>query len=158
MTGKPFRIVFGWKPKDYATKKSTVVQFDPTEQLLSKMYELCKTVKWGYMHNAKFDMHMVKNFNMPYPHKNIREGGPSLALKKLADKYVEKNSSAEQKQIKSIKLKIQKILSTKLNTVLQEHNFDKKIINKIQMQKIAQDPINELSDFFPELAVKIYNA
>lgn len=165
MTAKPFLVIFGWTPKDHAIKKSTVVVFEPTKELISKMYELCGTVNHGYMHNAKFDLHMLHNYGTPYPHRNILDtmtiarlvleaksvdaGGDSLALKYLADKYLEPQSSAEQKVIQSYKLQLGKLLLKEWEAKLMELGKDKKLFGKPKMESWAADPVVELEEVVP---------
>lgn len=166
MSAQPFKIIFGWTPKNYINKNSVVVQFEPTKELLKTMYELCGTINMGYMHNAKFDLHMLHNFGMPYPHRNIVDtmtiarlileskpidaGGPSLALKKLAEKYIEKGSSDEQKLIKRIKGQIQRAQLKEWEELLtaEGFNFPKKFSKPI-MEAYEEDPLIDLKTFLP---------
>lgn len=172
MTAKPFLVIFGWTPKENLTKKSTVVIFEPTKELLTKMYELCGTVNHGYMQNAKFDLHMIHNFGMPYPHRNILDtmtiarlvlealpvdaGGDSLGLKQLADKYLEPQSSAEQKVIQSYKLQLSRLQLREWETTVMSLGQDKKTFSKPKMESLAADPVVELETVVPESIAKAW--
>lgn len=169
---QPFLVVFGWKNTDELFTKGTVVSFEPTTQLVQTMYDLCSKVKTVYAHNAKFDMHVVHNFYKKYPHNNIVDtmtiarlvlesrpldkGGPSLALKSLADKYIERSSSNDQKIIKQIKKKIQMARKKEFNDNVVTMGFDKKKYNIPNLERLQADPILSVEEETPPEINKLW--
>lgn len=180
MTTKPFLIIFGWYPKNIVKEAPIVTLFEPTDELMETMYKLCGQVNYGVMHNAKFDMHAMENGYKKFPHKNILDtmivarlileavpatsGGPLLALKKLANKYIEKSADTEQKQIKRIKHLIQterrlelekQILAIKRAPV---DNWQPKDWTKPKLEKWDADPIKEQEYSPPIKVLKVWEA
>lgn len=173
MTSKPFLVVFGWTPKLHVTKNSTVVVFEPTPELMQTMYDLCGTLNIGFMHNAKFDLHMLHNVYKPYPHRNIIDtmsiarlileakpvdaGGPALALKRLADKYIEKDSSNEQKLIKQIKGQIQRQQLKEWEAMIATAGVTNlKKWSKPVMEKLEEDPLIDLQAYLPSFLFSLW--
>ena len=170
MTAMPFLVIFGWYPKDYTVKKRTVVCFEPTKELLQTMNKLAKKTKYVFMHNMKFDMHVLENFGVPFDFKKIYDtmaiarlsleakapmaGGPRLALKTLADKYIEKNSSDEQKEIKKYKREIQRQIAQELDNAILELGYEKKEWYKTKLEAINNDPIKDIKKIVPKRCIE----
>ncbi len=166
MTAKPFVIVFGWISEGLNQKNITTV-FEPTPELMQKMYDLCMTAPRGYMHNAKFDLHMLENLYKRYPGENIYDttiiarlvleakgadnGGPSLALKDLATAFIERSGKEEQTEIKAIKKRIAKLRADQLNAAIASLGYDtRKEWNKTKLEAINSDPLLKISEEVPE--------
>lgn len=137
--------------------------------MMEKMYELCGKVKVGFAHNAKFDLHAINNVYKKYPHKNILDtmsiarivlpaipidaGGDSLALKSLADKYIEKDSSTEMLNIKKIRRVMEADLRSELEGKIANAGFDKKKYSKVYLSQLAADAVLDMSKIIP---TKVY--
>jgi DNA polymerase I len=115
---KPFLIQFGWlyRGKDYGR----VFTFYPTTDNMSVFFQLCQKLKLVVAQNLKYDLHMLTNIGYGDKVENVgiqwvdlmaisrlsleaipeREGGDSLALKKLAVKYVDSSAADGEQHIK----------------------------------------------------------
>lgn len=95
----------------------TVYIFPPTVENLETMVSLSHQVRRAYAHNASFDCHMIANAGVnPLKIKNIgdsmclarlsfeaistRDGGDSLALKKIAKKYIDSTADRFESDVK----------------------------------------------------------
>lgn len=140
--------------------------------MMEKMYELCGKVKVGFAHNAKFDLHAINNVYKKYPHKNILDtmsiarivlpaipidaGGDSLALKSLADKYIEKDSSTEMLNIKKIRRVMEADLRNELEGKIANAGFDKKKYSKVYLSQLAADAVLDMSKIIPTKVYQIW--
>ncbi|WP_080845670.1 DNA polymerase [Cytobacillus gottheilii] len=120
---KPFMWVFGWMlPKDKQSEdvKGRVFAFEHNEDILNKIIELTKQLTMVVGHNVKYDLHMVINGGIKdskvYSMKNVsdtmgicrmsfdavsaRDGGDVLALKKIAEKYIDPRAAEFEKEVK----------------------------------------------------------
>jgi DNA polymerase-1 len=132
---KPFLIQFGWlvPKKDFGR----VYTFYPTPENMKMFFELAKRFKYFLAHNIKYDLHMLSNIGYAaevqamtnlYDTTAIarlaleaipeREGGDSLRLKKLGEKYVHpeagKSESIIKDELRKLKADGVKVLSAAL--------------------------------------------
>lgn len=120
---KPFMWVFGWLlPKNKQTEfcKGRVFAFDHDTELLKKVINLFANFKMLVGHNVKYDLNMLINGGIDeefvYNLKNItdtmgvcrmsfdavsaRDGGDKLGLKKVSEKYIDKDAGEFEKEVK----------------------------------------------------------
>lgn len=113
----PFIAQYGYINK--ATLKGSVIAFELTPEnmhWLDVCNELCALSTKHIGANIKYDMHMLSNVNMPirrydnltdlffwirYAHDalHIQQGGPPLALKSYAQKYVDRAARTHEKEL-----------------------------------------------------------
>lgn len=114
---KPFLFQLGWN----TTKESGIVYlFEPTPNMITLFFDLCKRVNYAFAHNLKYDLHMLTNIGYGKQIKEItvwcdtqaiarlalealsaREGGDNLKLKDLGVKYVHPDAANSEKLIKA---------------------------------------------------------
>ncbi len=172
VTAKPFLVIFGFTPKEYVTKKSIVVAFEPTPELMFTMYNLAGSLNFGYAHNAKFDLHMMANGFEKYPHKNIldtmtiarlvleakpeKAGGPLLGLKPLAKKFIEDTATDEQSIIKSFKARIANDRKREGAEALKAAGFGNSVYNMKYIDKMHETGVYDLQEELPPEVYQIW--
>lgn len=120
---KPFMWVFGWllpKEKQEVGFKGRVFAFEHNESFLQQVMELSKKLIMTVGHNVKYDLHMVINggvkdsfvysltnivdtmgiCRMSFDAVSARDGGDVLALKKVAEKYIDPRAAEFEKEVK----------------------------------------------------------
>jgi DNA polymerase-1 len=111
---KAFLIVFGWLVPN--TDYGRVFTLYPTPDNMRVVFELCGRLAENWLHNVKYDVHMMANTGYNYPHSNLHEclalarltleaipirfGGDSLKLKHLGEKYVHPQAANSDRMVK----------------------------------------------------------
>jgi DNA polymerase-1 len=168
MRNKAFLMVFGWVAKGLTGGR--VFTFHPTPRNMAITYDLAKRAKYFFFWNTKYDLHMLKNAGYEYLHDNLaegmvlarltleakpaRDGGDSLRLKDIGDKYVYSQASSSQKEVKleleSLEKQRIKVLATALKQFPMEGQFTdsgrQKFWGKGAIEKFLKDPTNDLED------------
>lgn len=154
---KPFLYQFGFI--DEATKTGYVYAVDierNTEVAMTcikNWYNLCKKLDKLVGFNVKFDMHMMENLGLPYPHHNITDdkiyirlghdalkqenGGPPMSLKEYARRYIDPTAKDNERIIASERTAIAKNFTTDLKrrtgwTVKQFDEFFGDVLNEVE--------------------------
>jgi DNA polymerase-1 len=123
------------------------------------------TFKHYFAHNVKYDLHMMHNYNEPYTHNNLSDtlfyiryahdaltpafGGPPLALKDYAAKYIDISAKSHEKLLDAEKTQISSQLNLKLKQRL------KGVCSSKELKELFKDPIMDIDDL-PENIKPIY--
>lgn len=131
---KPFLYQFGFlnpnKAEGYTFAVDLEKQPDLAKQVISVWQVLAKTLDLYLGHNVKFDLHMMTNIGLPYTTENLSDtmfyiryghnsltpanGGPALALKDYASKYIDGTAKHHEKLLSSERTEIAKTINNKL--------------------------------------------
>jgi DNA polymerase I len=171
---KPFLIQFGWlvPNEDFGR----VFTFYPTPENMAIFFLLAKKLKYCVAHNMKYDCHMLSNIGYAAEVQAMtnlcdttviarlsleaipeREGGDSLKLKKLGEKYVHseagKSESIIKDELKKLKAVGIKVLASALKQFPLEGELTatgrQKYWGKGAIEKFLKDPTNDV-DLLPD--------
>lgn len=168
---KPFLFQFGWLvPKKMGGK---VFTFYPTQENMKVFFQLVKKLKFFVGQNVKYDLHMTTNIGygeqvqeltnlvelmvvarLALEAKSVRDGGDSLALKKLGEKYVHPDAARSEKLIGEELTKLRGKQVKYLTAALKQFPYynaktrtgKPQMWNKGLIEKFLQDPTNDLED------------
>lgn len=171
---KPFLFQFGWICKDcregYAFAVDLERQPNLAQQVIKVWYQLVSKTKLYLGHNVKYDLNMMINAGLPYTTENVsdtmfyiryahdalhqNEGGPSLALKEYAAKYIDRNAKNHEKLLDQEKTSIAKEYNNLLKLRLSSCKLPEELKNKgyksftlSAISDLFKDPIAEVTDF-----------
>ena len=172
INSKPFLFQFGYlHPTEHIGYTYVVdIQKQPelSKAVINAWHKRVATFKLYLAHNCKFDLHMLTNNGTPYTVENVSDtmfyiryahdaltpanGGPPMALKPYAAKYISADAKAHDKLIQAERTAIAKMLNAKLKERLclcgvppAEYNaksYTIKVINQI-----LSDPIADKNSF-----------
>lgn len=107
-------------------------------------------------HNIKYDLHMMDNYGAPYEYENVSDtsfyiryahdaltpnfGGPPLALKDYAAKYIDISAKSHEKLLDQEKTAISSQLNIKLKQRL------KGVCSTAELKELFKDPIMDVDD------------
>ena len=131
---RPFLYQFGWYDEETMLGWTWVVDLERTpilaRQVIKVWQKLVKSVPKYLGQNVKYDLHMVANIDLPYDGDNIsdlqmwirlgmdaipvRFGGPPLALKDFAAKYIDATAKLHEHKLDAERTSIAKDLNSKL--------------------------------------------
>ena len=118
-------------------------------------------------HNVKFDLHMVRNINLPYETENVSDtmfyiryahdaltpanGGPPLGLKDYAARYIDYNAKLHEAALMSERSAIAKEINLKLKFRLKDcgappAKYEAKSYTMGVLDEIFKDPISDYTD------------
>jgi DNA polymerase-1 len=167
---KPFLIQFGWLvPKQDFGR---VFTFYPTPENMKVFFDLARRLKYCIAHNIKYDLHMLSNIGYAKAVQAMtnlydttavarlaleaipeREGGDSLKLKKLGEKYVHPEAGKSESIIKDELHKLNAIRIKALTAALKQFPTDEltatgktKFWGKGHIEKFLKDPTNDVED------------
>lgn len=170
---KPFLFQFGWL--DQKNKEGYTFAVDIEKQpklakaVITTWHSLAEKLKKYFAHNIKYDLHMLTNLGIPYTKENVsdtmfyiryahdalgpNEGGPPLALKDYAAKYIDPNAKMHEKLLerertdwaKSYNLDLKQKLA---NCAVPENlKYRYKSLTLSAIQEMFKDPIARIEDF-----------
>ena len=158
MRDKPFLYQFGWCDIESRQGWTFVVDLEQqpilAKQVIKVWHALVKHAPIYLGHNVKFDLHMCTNINLPYRETNIsdtsiwirlgsnavpvRKGGPPMALKDFAAKYI----SPEAKKHEALLKQERTAIASQYNLQLRRRlGWTKK-----QIDKFFNDKVNDADD------------
>ena len=159
-----FLVSFGWLVAN--SKKARVVVFPVNSDNMKTFFEWASTLDQFWWWNAKYDLHAMTNSGYTYTVENLcegmalarlvfeavpnRNGGDSLALKDVGDKYVQKGINESQRN-----------LNTLLNDIVNDgkkvlYKRLKKIgVSKSYIDEFLKDKLNDPNSLPPKVR-KIY--
>lgn len=131
---KPFLFQFGYLHPTKHIGYTYVVDIQRQPQLakavIKAWHARVEKMKVYLAHNCKFDLHMLTNIGLPYTTENVSDtmfyiryahdaltpqnGGPPMALKPYAAKYICSDAKAHDKLIQAERSAIAKMLNAKL--------------------------------------------
>ena len=178
---KPFLFQFGWLDQKNKEGYSFVVDIEKQPKLahavIQAWHKLAENLKYYFAHNIKFDLHMLTNLGLPYTKENVsdtmfyiryahdalgpNEGGPPLALKDYAAKYIDRNAKLHEKLLERERTDQAKTFNLDLKRRLAYCKIPEELKDKYRsftlsaIQDMFKDPIAEVSDF-PEDVQKAY--
>ncbi|HLO12786.1 MAG TPA: DNA polymerase [Pseudoneobacillus sp.] len=168
MKDKAFLIVFGWIAK--GVEGGRVFTFYPTQKNMTLFFKLAKKTQYFFWWNTKYDLHMMTNIGYRYDYPNLaegmalarltleskpaRDGGDSLKLKAIGNKYVDQNSDKEQEKVQLDKERLEKERIKILAIALKQFPMDgettatgrQKFWGKGAIERFLKDPTNDLED------------
>jgi DNA polymerase-1 len=161
---KPFLASICWDGK--------VFVFPANKIMLGMLYGWASSVERIYAHNTSYDMHMVANIvgdSIPLAIENwgdtmglarlsfeaisTRDGGDSLALKRIADKYIDPTASRFEKEVKAW-LKAKEAQNNKILTAMLHGFKDSK--GKWSKKRLT-DGLNNGTEPIPQEVLDILN-
>ena len=169
----PFVVQFGWLHPTLPKGYTFLVDFE-THPILAYMviqawYNLAKELKLLAGHNIKFDLHMMANKGLPYPHDNltdsmffiryghdnltVKHGGPPLGLKEYATRYIDRGAKQHEQLLNKEKSAIASILNNKLRVRLAPHGrppskYKAATYTLGVLEQIFSDPLATPEDVF----------
>lgn len=131
---KPFLFQFGWidEPNKLIRTYAVDIQRQPdlARQVITVWHMLAATLQTYLGHNVKYDLHMLCNVGLPYTTENVSDtmfyiryahdnltekyGGPPLALKRYAAKYINPLARNHEKRVAEERTAIASNLNNKL--------------------------------------------
>ena len=170
---KPFLFQFGWIIRERKEGWTFVVDIERqpnlAKQVIAVWHELAKTLKKYFAHNIKYDLHMMTNLGLPYLTENMSdtmfyiryahdalgpaEGGPPLALKDYAAKYIDRNAKYHEQLLSRERTEQAKMYNLKLKQRLSVCKVPDNLKDKYRsftlsaIQDMFKDPIAEIEDF-----------
>lgn len=159
----PFLAAVAWDGKVYV--------FPPTKEMFRGLYQWSKMVKRVYAHNTSFDMHAMANIcgdaapltiknwgdtmglcRLSFESISVRDGGDSLALKRIAKKYIDETADRYEKQVKAW-LKAKEAADRKILIALLHGIKDDK--GKWSMKRLTDSLNNETT---PQEVMEVFEA
>lgn len=159
---KPFLVQFGFLDENELEGYVWVayVRQELGYKATQQWFSLAKNLKYLAGHNIKFDLHMVHNINIVYKYPNVtdtmfwiryghdalhsgKEGGPPLALKDYASRYIDRTAAHHEKLLAQER----KAIAKHYNTLLKQRLG----ITLKQLELYTKDCTFELSDLPEEL-------
>ena len=132
---KPFLFQFGFINREANTGYAFAVDIEQQPELANQVInywqnKLAINLKKYFAHNVKYDLHMMKNNETPYTGDNLSDtmfyiryahdavtpayGGPTLALKEYATKYIDVSAKSHEQLLNSEKTAISTQINLKL--------------------------------------------
>lgn len=166
----PFLYQFGFIDNEAEQGYAFAVDIEQQPELAKQVINywqnlLAPRLDLYFAHNVKFDMHMMKNYKSPYLADNLSDtlfyiryahdaitpnfGGPPLALKEYAAKYIDIAAKSHEKLLDTEKTAI----STQLNIRLKQRL--KGVCSSKELKELFKDPIMDVNDL-PEHIRPIY--
>ena len=171
---KPFLFQFGWicpsSMDGYAFAVDIERQPKLATQVIKVWHKLVSKVKLYLGHNVKYDLNMCINIGLPYTTENVSdtmfyiryahdalhqsEGGPALALKEYATRYIDRNARSHEKLLDQEKTSMAKEYNNMLKLRLSKCALPKTLVDKgyksftlSAINELFKDPIAEVTDF-----------
>lgn len=158
---KPFLVQFGFVNTKTMRGYTYLLDLENTEASIDRVvktfWEISNITKYLIGANIKYDLHMMRNIGLEYPHKNVSElqvmirlttvalpvkkGGEKLALKTFASRHIEEDARFYEDQVKDEKSKLLKHYNKQLKLKLKEAGIHWK-----DVEKTLNDSINRLED------------
>lgn len=162
---KPFLIQLGWG--------RVVFMFEPTKPMMDMYFLIAEQVKWHFLHNLKYDLHMLTNIGYGKEVQALnnwcdsmavmrlvvealspRNGGDKLGLKVLGSKYVHPYANNSEKMIDECMTKLKKARNKILATALKQFPIEgeltptgrQKYWGSGAIEAFTKDIMNDLSD------------
>ena len=158
---KPFLYQFGFINRDADTGYAFAVDIETQPELSKQVInywqsKLAPKLDLYFGHNVKFDLHMMHNYGAPYTANNLSDtmfyirfahnaltpanGGPPLALKDYAAKYIDISAKSHEQLLNSEKTAIASQLNIRLRQRL------KNICSTKELKELFKDHITDLED------------
>ena len=158
---KPFLYQFGFidceAEQGYAFAVDIEKQPDLSTQVIRYWQgKLAPQLELYLAHNIKFDLHMMKNYGEPYKANNLSDtlfyiryahnaltpsfGGPPLALKEYAAKYIDVSAKSHEKLLDTEKTAIASQLNIRLKQRLKD------VCSTKELKELFKDPIMDVND------------
>lgn len=162
---KPFLIQIGWG--------RVVYLFEPTPAFMYVYFKISHAVKWHFLHNLKYDLHMLTNIGYGAEVKKVkswcdtmavmrlvtealspRNGGDKLGLKVLGVKYIHPYANNSEKLLDELMTKLRKERNNILATALKQFPIEgeltptgrQKYWGTGAIEKFQKDIMNDLED------------
>ena len=162
---KPFLIQLGWG--------RIVYLFDPTPKMMQMYFKIAAQVTWHFLHNLKYDLHMLTNIGYADEIKKLnnwcdtmavmrlvtealspRAGGDKLGLKELGVKYIHPYANNSEKLIKEEMTQLNKERNKVLAAALKQFPIEgeltptgrQKYWGTGTIEKFQKDIMNDLED------------
>lgn len=175
---KPFLIQLGW------LKTKIVFLFSPTPDMMAMYFKISSKVKWHFLHNLKYDLHMMTNIGygkevqeqtnwcdsmavmrLVLEALSPRNGGDKLGLKGLGVKYIHEYANNSEKLIDEEMTKLRKARNKILATALKQFPIEgqltatgrQKYWGVGAIEEFVKDIMNEVSDL-PEGVRELWQA
>ena len=182
INSKPFLFQFGYLHPTKHVGYTYVVDLQRQPELaravIVEWHKRVQHFELYLAHNCKFDLHMLTNIGLPYTTENVsdtmfyiryahdaltpKNGGPPMALKDYAARYISSDAKAHDKLIQAERTAIAKMYNTKLKERLRlcgappakynAKSYTIKVINDI-----FADPIADKNSFPDELTRRAYD-
>ena len=167
---KPFLLQFGFINREANTGYAFAVDIEQQPELANQVInywqnKLAINLEKYLAHNVKYDLHMMENNKTPYTGNNLSDtmfyiryahdavtpayGGPTLALKEYATKYIDVSAKSHEQLLNSEKTAI----STQINLKL-KHRL-KNVCTTAELKELFKDPIMDVDDL-PQHIKPIY--
>ena len=147
---RPFLFQFGWVDTDFQGHTYAVdLEKHPklAHDVIKYWHTQAATLPVYLAHNVKFDLHMLTNIGLPYTESNIsdtlfyiryahdaltpRWGGPPLALKDYAARYITPSAKLHEQLLKQERTAIAKAYNQKLVDKLKPLGYNLKRIDDL---------------------------
>lgn len=166
----PFLYQFGFIDIEAEQGYAYCVDIERQPELSAQVIEYWQTklapqLKTYLAHNVKYDLHMMHNYGKPYAQPNLSDtlfyiryahdaltptyGGPPLALKDYAAKYIDISAKSHEKLLKTEKTAIASQLNIKLKQRM------KNVCSAKELKELFKDPIMDVDDL-PEHIKPVY--
>lgn len=178
INSKPFLFQFGYlhptKPIGYTYVVDIQKQPKLSKAVITEWHKYVSKADIYLAHNCKFDLHMLSNNGTPYIVENVSDtmffiryahdaltpanGGPPMALKPYAAKYISSDAKSHDKLIQAERTAIAKMLNAKLKERLKlcgapPAKYNAKSYTIKVIDQILSDPIAD-KDSFPDMKTK----
>lgn len=168
---KPFLFQFGFLDEEHRTGYTYAVDIERQPELakavITEWHKLAANLDLYLGHNVGYDLHMLTNIDKAYSEPNISDtmawirhahdaltplnGGPPLALKEYAARYITPSAKAHEKLLDKEKTDLAKMYNNRLKDRLsvlgkppEKYGFKSYTLSVIH--EIFKDPIMEASD------------
>lgn len=157
----PFLYQFGFINREAKLGYAFAVDIEAQPELARQVIDywqntLAPKLKIYLAHNVKYDLHMMMNYGAPYKNKNLSDtmfyiryahdavtpayGGPPLALKDYAAKYIDISAKSHEQLLNSEKTAIAVQINLKLKQRL------KNVCSTKELKELFKDPIMDIAD------------
>ena len=157
----PFLYQFGFIDKEAKQGYAYCVDIERQPELSRQVIRywqnnIAPKFEHYFAHNVEYDLHMMCNYDEPYTHNNLSDtlfyiryahdaltpnfGGPPLALKDYAAKYIDISAKTHEKLLDIEKTQISSQLNIKLRQRL------KGVCSSKELKEMFKDPIMDISD------------
>ena len=157
----PFLYQFGFIDNEAKQGYAYAVDIERQPELAKQVINYWQDRAASYLqiylaHNIKYDLHMMDNYGAPYKYENVSDtlfyiryahdaltpnfGGPPLALKDYAAKYIDISAKSHEKLLDQEKTAISSQLNIKLKQRL------KGVCSTAELKELFKDPIMDIDD------------
>lgn len=161
MLDEPFLYQFGFIDGEAKHGYAYCVDIETQPELSRQViqywqHNIASKFKCYLAHNVKYDLHMMRNYGEPYVYDNLSDtlfyiryahdaltpnlGGPPLALKDYAAKYVDISAKSHEKLLNIEKTAIASQLNIKLRQRLKGACTSK------ELKELFKDPVMDIND------------